>query len=515
MKKSNVITVILITSILASAILISSTQHVYAASVFEDDFETADYSHWAGTVNYTGSTMQMSSTDVYTGNYSAQCSISNQFGTYAYTHYNFSAESVLYHREYIKFSALPPTGLYCDLFGIMDYLRTQHLGTVAIENNGTNYRWLIEYYNNTVPCYQYSVAVDLNADTWYYIEIMVKSGNGTGQVAVWIAEDRVDIEENAPTMNLTNIINDDLPIQTVFFGGYVPGGSFPVDIFSDNVVASTAWTGPIDWAGPTIGAISASNTVAGSAVTLSSLAADDSGVDFVVPSWNNSGTWVNETAIDASDSLSFAADFSSTWDNTPGSVVSVIFYANDTLDNWSESSQFDFSLYLYNVSLSTAQSGIEAGDTVTISIAVTKNNASYSDYLANVTKDGTLFKQNVTASFTDLESAAGTYTFAVSALYDNATAQDVIFSTEPLDVVWSPTPTPTPTPTPSPSPSPTPTPTPTATPTPTPTPTSEPGPQGLPIEAVIGIAIVIIVIVILALLLLIRRQRMKNVENET
>jgi hypothetical protein len=207
MKKTGVTTFILITSILASAILISSTQHVYAASVFEDDFETGDYSHWSGTVNYTGSTMEMSSTDVYTGNYSALCSISSQIGTYAYTHYNFSAESILYHREYIKVSALPPSGVYCDLFGIMDYLRTQHLGTIAIENDGTNYRWLIEYYNNTVQSTQYSTAVEIKADTWYYIEVMVKSGNGTGQVAVWIAEDRVDIREDAPTMNLVDRSN--------------------------------------------------------------------------------------------------------------------------------------------------------------------------------------------------------------------------------------------------------------------------------------------------------------------
>ena len=390
MKIKKGLIMVLIALTVSSALLFSQHQYVYGANIFADDYETGDYSAWTGTLKIAGSEMLISSTDVYNGSYAAQCSLDNYWGAYAFAHYNFSTENVLYHREYIKFSALPQPGAECDLFGIMDYPRTAHLGTVGIDNNGTNYRWMIEYYNNTVGHNtQYSTAVDVETDTWYYVEVMVKSGNGDGQVAVWIAEDLVDIDEFSPTMNLTGIINDDLPIQTIFFGGYIEDGWFPTgcDIFSDSVVASSTWTGPRDWTSPTAGSISADNTVAGADVTLSSLITDDSGVDYVIPSWNNTGIWVNETAIDASDSLSFLASFSSTWNSAPGSVVSVIFYANDTSNNWIASNQFDFSLYLYTVSLSTTQSGIEAGDTVTISIAVTKNDDPYSDYIANVTKD--------------------------------------------------------------------------------------------------------------------------------
>lgn len=228
MQTKKAIMIVLLALIVTSTLLFSQRHYVYADTVFTDDYETADYSAWAGTLTLNSSEMLISSTDVYNGSYAAQCSLDDYWETYAFVHYNFSAENVIYHREYVKFSALPPSGTECDLFGIMDYNRTKHLGTVGIDNDGTNYRWMIEYYNNTVGHNtQYSTAVTVETDTWYYVEVMVKSGNGDGQVAVWVAEDRVDVEEASPTMNLTNIINDDLPMQTIFFGGYISNGFFP------------------------------------------------------------------------------------------------------------------------------------------------------------------------------------------------------------------------------------------------------------------------------------------------
>jgi len=338
MKKTafaiEVIALILIAFVLVGITLNSPIKLAHAAAIFTDGFETGDYSLWTGTVNNTGSTMKISTVNKFTGSYAANCLISNVTGTYAYAYHNFSAESILYHREYVKISALPPSGGSCDLFGIMDVHATgEHLGTIAIDNNGTNYRWVIKYYDNTVASLAYSTAVNIKADTWYYIEIMVKSGNGNGQVAVWIAEDLVNIAETSPTINLTNLINNDRPIQTIFFGGYVPG-VFPVNIFSDDVVASTTWTGPRDFTSPTVGTISASSSSVGAQVTLSTLVADDVAVDYVVPSWNNTGTWVNQTAINAGGSASYTANFSGTWNSTPGTVVCAIFYANDTSNNW-------------------------------------------------------------------------------------------------------------------------------------------------------------------------------------
>jgi hypothetical protein len=538
MQIRKAVVIILLASIMTSALLLSQRQYVYAATVFEDDFETGDYSAWTGTVNKTGtgSEMLISTTEVYNGSYAAECSLGVEWGTYAFAYYNMSVETVLFHREYIKVSSLPLDGITCDLFGIMDADRTKHLATIALDNTGgTGVRWKLQYYNNGAQDSQYSSATEIKADTWYYIELMAKSGNGTGGVTAWIAEDPVEMDETLPLMSIPNLYNDDQPIGTVFFGGYVQGNrSYPAQIYSDLVKASTTWTGPRDWVGPTFAPISADNTVAGAEVTLSCVINDDSGVDYVIPSWNNTGTWINQTAIDASDSSSFTANFVDTWNTAPESVVSVMFYSNDTLNNWGSSAQYDFTLYLYTASLSTAQSEVTEGDTVDIAINVTKNGSPFTNYMVNVTKGGVFLAENITGNFTHQESTPGTQTFAISSLYDNSTEENVMFTATPLEIVWTPTPTPEPTPTPTPAPTPEPTPTPTPAPTPeptptpatsptptpatsptptpatSPTPTPEPQPEGLPIEVIVGAVIVVVIIVVLAILLLLRRRNMTN-----
>jgi hypothetical protein len=530
MRTKNILVIILAVSILASTLTISSTQSVYAATLFGDGYETGDYSAWTDKANSAGSIMGMSETTVFEGHYSADCIIGDTIGSYAYTYYTFSAVPVLYHREYIRVSTLPPSGAETDLFGIMDYAGTgTHLGTIAIQNDGSNYRWKIEYYANGVVESAYSTQVDIKANTWYYIEIMVKSGLGTGQVAVWIAEDLTTINEASPTINLTNLVNGDKPVGTVFFGGYVTGANYPVQIYSDSVVVSDTWTGPRDFTAPTIGPITATSHSIGAPVTLSSSMTDDFGIDSIIPSWNNTGTWVNQTDINAHGSASYTATLTGNWNSIPGTVVSVKFYAKDASNNWVASSQTNFVLNTYVVTLSGNQSGLTQQDTVHISLSVTKNGSAFSNYVANVSKDGLVFAMNAAASFDDTEVAAIGHMYNVSSLYDAVTSENVTFTTNTLNAVWAqapPTPTPTPTPIPTPIPTRTPTPTaiPTSTPTPQPTATVTPSPkptttitpspqptqEGLSPAALIGIAVAVILGLAVTLLLLMRRQRLKK-----
>ena len=438
MRTNQIIAILLVGCILISALIISLPKDVFAATVFSDNYETGNYSNWTGTVNNTGSSMQMSTTTVFQGHYSADCSMSDTLNTYAYAYHTFSAASILYHREYIRISTLPSAGASMDLFGILDIPGTgTNLGTIAIQNDGSTYRWKLEYYNGADET-AYSTAVAITANTWYYVEIMVKSGFGTGQVAVWIAPDLTSINESSPTISITNLVNNDKPIGAVFFGGFDTGATYPVNIYSDDVVVSSTWTGPRDFTSPTIGAISASSHYVGAPVTLSSTVTDQVGVDYVIPSWNNTGTWVNQTAINAHGSTSFLATLSGKWNSTPGTVVSAIFYANDTSNNWATSSQTNFALNSYNVTLSTSQSGLVQGDTVTIDLAVTKNGLPFTNYLANVTRDDSLLAENVTANFNDTEVRAVDHMYNVSSLFDVATGENVTFATNTLTLAWSP-----------------------------------------------------------------------------
>ena len=245
MRTKNTIAIILVVLVLTS-IAIFPIQTVKATPFFTDGYETGDFSNWQGTSDDSGSQMTISTTTVFAGSYSADCSLSSTIGTYAYVYKSFSAIPVLYHREYIRVSSLPPSDAETDLFGIMDVIATgTNLGTIGIQNDGSNYRWQIKYYNNGIDEVAYSTDVAIKANTWYYIEIMVKSGVlGTGQVDVWIAEDLTTINQSSPTITLTNLTNAALPIGTAFFGGYVTGASYPVHIYSDSVALSDTWIGP-------------------------------------------------------------------------------------------------------------------------------------------------------------------------------------------------------------------------------------------------------------------------------
>ena len=438
MRIKKTITTMLLACILISTMMVLSPGGVRAVTFFADSYETGNYSNWTATVNNAGSSMQMSSTTVFEGLYSADCSISDTVGTYAFVYKNFAAVPVLYHKEYIRLSTLPPAGAETDLFGIMDVAGAGvHLGTIAIQNDGTNNRWKLEYYNGAAETAYYSPPVAIKANTWYYVEIMVKTGFGTGQVSVWIAEDKTAITESSPTINLMNLTNDLNPIGTAFFGGYVTGASYPVHIYSDSVTLSDTWTGPRDFTSPTIGAISASSHSIGAPVTLSSAITDAVGIDSVIPSWNNTGTWVNQTAIDAQGSKSFTASLTGKWNTNPGTVVSAIFYAKDTSDNWAASSQTNFALNTYAVALSANQTGLTQEDTLRINLTVTKNGSPFTSFVANASRDGSLFARNATASFNDRETIAIAHAYTISALYDTAILENVTFTANTLNVAWS------------------------------------------------------------------------------
>ena len=179
---------------------------------------------------------------------------------------------------------------------------------------------------------------------------------------------------------------------------------------------------------------------------------------------------------------------------------------------------------MYDVTLFVNQSAITQGATVNIYLNITKNSMLFNDYLANVSKDGSLFKTNITATFTDTEATATSHAYNISSLYDTVTGENVTFTTNTLNVSWAtptPTPTPAPTATPTPKPTATPTPKPTATPTPsataspsptstvTPTPTPKPSQEGLSATAIGAIVVIVIVIIAITIFVLIKKKIIK------
>ena len=207
MLKTKLFSSFLIASIILTAFLMLSTKQVNADVIFMDGYESGDFSAWDGTVLR-------------------------------------ETTNLLYHREYIQISALPPSGAEVTLFGISNQDRSNRMGAVSVSNKSGNYQWILYYYDDGLIESVSSIVADLKVDTWYYVEVMVRSGAGNGQAALWVAENGTSVDQGSPTIVAINLNNNNVGIETVYFGGYVTGAVYSVDIFSDNVVASSSWVGP-------------------------------------------------------------------------------------------------------------------------------------------------------------------------------------------------------------------------------------------------------------------------------
>lgn len=95
------------------------------------------------------------------------------------------------------------------------------------------------------------------------------------------------------------------------------------------------------------------------------------------------------------------------------------------------------------------------GVLVTFNVVVTRGTGEAANYELNVTKDGSVFSQNLTAAFfTDTEANIQSHIYSASELYDSDAAEAVNFTVSPITVSWmgtesGPGPIPTSTPTPS------------------------------------------------------------------
>jgi hypothetical protein len=77
------------------------------------------------------------------------------------------------------------------------------------------------------------------------------------------------------------------------------------------------------------------------------LVSDDTNVSTYIFSTNNTGTWTNDTATAFSNFFNTTAAWANvtkTLNDTVGNVVSYVWYANDTSNNWSSSDQYNLIL---------------------------------------------------------------------------------------------------------------------------------------------------------------------------
>lgn len=158
---------------------------------------------------------------------------------------------------------------------------------------------------------------------------------------------------------------------------------------------------------PTFSTITANSTVVGDPVTLNVTISDNVAVSHFIYSWNNTGSWVNQTTTAFSSNPS---QHSGTW-NTSKVTVSVKVYANNTSNNWGVSSQYNFSLtYEPTIGGFTVSSAIIEPNEFFFVNATVNDLDGYTD-IANATielSEGIIFKwDRLTDTFAETQDTSG------------------------------------------------------------------------------------------------------------
>ncbi len=248
--------------------------------------------------------------------------------------------------------------------------------------------------------------------------------------------------------------NNDFPrgfAGNYYLGLFAHGGTVSYDYV---FVRPTVFGEPSGWIwgqeeeadqiAPTYSNLAHSSTLAGNQTVFSSYWDDNVALSHYIFSTNNTGSWVNDTA------LAFHA--TPAWANTTNALKSTIaevigyrWYANDTANNWKSTNIqclitttiYDEIEPEYTLILSYTPSSLYQGDNVSISILVKRNTKDFNSFLANVTKNGVLLKKNVSsASFTDISLDAASHTYNVTSLYDTIRGKSASFTSQPTVITW-------------------------------------------------------------------------------
>lgn len=187
---------------------------------------------------------------------------------------------------------------------------------------------------------------------------------------------------------------------------------------------------------PTFSAITANSTVSGSTAQLNCTVSDDYGVSGYIFSYDNgNGTWLNATWTSGTSATS-----SFNWTDTVGNTGHGKVYANDTSDNWGTSDQYNFTLtadtYTVTLTPSSYTETLDRPIIVTFGISRTTG-AAVTNYKLNITKDGTLYKENFTdPHFAEVEMNPTGHRYNVTGLVDEDASASVTPTCTEITLTW-------------------------------------------------------------------------------
>lgn len=302
-------------------------KNAQATSVFTDGFETGDFSAWTSNTTSGNGTASVTNSDPHHGTYHANFTTTNATDSGSCSK-AVTSTNILYTRFQIKFLNYSIADGHYVYFAGADSGSWGYAANPSLQGTAGDPIWGLRVVEGGAADV-YTNATSPVINTTYTVEYMRDVANDIE--TLWV-NDQV-------TINATKAITENSTYSRI--GPYASAAGFN-RFFVDCVEVSTSKIG-LESTVPTFTSIIANTTLAGNATQLTCTVSDNVGVSSYIYSTNNTGPWVNASAV-AFSGVSAIATWNSTWNATVGNIVSAKLYANDTDDIWAVSSQYNFTL---------------------------------------------------------------------------------------------------------------------------------------------------------------------------
>ena len=205
--------------------------------IFEDGFESGDFSKWTGTTTTSGETATVASYRPYSGNYHGRFTSNGGSGVErAYSYKDIGQTSEIYVRSYVYIQRGLPLLDENDrfnFFAIKGARRGSVIASVSVQHTGGTDRWTIRSHDGI-----WSASTGPSMYQWYCVEFYTKIDATNGIHRLWI-NGQIIIEQTS--LNTATEGN----IDSVRFGlTYLNGVTSSVNVYGDSFVVSPTYIGP-------------------------------------------------------------------------------------------------------------------------------------------------------------------------------------------------------------------------------------------------------------------------------
>ena len=216
--------------------------------------------------------------------------------------------------------------------GHLDNLIGTYLITAKIFNDTGTMSWAMRYYDNG-GAHQLNYSTTSPASgQWYIIKLQYTISADAGIAAMWVGTTKI--------LEATGLATDSFTCRQFTVGAE----GYACTIFNDQItVADADISPPSDSTPPTIIGLTYNTTKNASACKFEAQFEDNIALSFYIFSTNNTGPWLNETAIIFITNPQTVA-VTKTLNETVGNVVSFKWFGNDTTNNWNLTSVQNFTL---------------------------------------------------------------------------------------------------------------------------------------------------------------------------